>query len=308
MELIRQPVYLLLMCCSSYFMVFLSCVPYFGFGDDVKLVKDSSMAVMLLTGLFGAVLSSASSLSREIRTGTALAVLAKPVSRVQLLLAKYCGVALALTVVAYVNILSALIAGRMAYDAYGNVDNIGLGIYTGALILAFLMGGFTNYFLRRQFVADAVFSVAIMVTLAFVMINCINKDGQWQTFAKDVDWRMVPVGLLVLFAVWLLAGISTACATRLDVIPTLAVCSAFFLLGIMSDYLFGRTAENGSWLASILYTLTPNWQQFWLTDTLDPGKKGVPMPYLLQAFGYMLSYLGATLALGLALFEDRELT
>ena len=26
-------------------------------------------------------------------------------------------------------------------------------------------------------------------------------------------------------------------------IPTLAICSAFFLLGIMSDYLFGRRAE-----------------------------------------------------------------
>ena len=28
-------------------------------------------------------------------------------------------------------------------------------------------------------------------------------------------------------------------------IPTLAICSAFFLLGIMSDYLFGRPRGEG---------------------------------------------------------------
>ena len=76
MELVRQPVFLLLMTCSSAFGVFLACVPYFGFGDDPKLVKDSVLAVMLISGLFGAVLSASASLSREIRSGTALAVLA----------------------------------------------------------------------------------------------------------------------------------------------------------------------------------------------------------------------------------------
>ena len=42
---------------------------------------------------------------------------------------------------------------------------------------------------------------------------------------------------------YLLAGLAIACATRLDLIPTLAVCSAVFILGLMSDYLFGRHAE-----------------------------------------------------------------
>ena len=39
--------------CSAAFIVFLSSVYYFGFGDDPKLVKDSTLAVMLLAGLFG---------------------------------------------------------------------------------------------------------------------------------------------------------------------------------------------------------------------------------------------------------------
>ena len=308
MELVRQPIFLLLMTASAAFIIYLSCVPYFGFGDDPKLVKDSVLAIMLLTGLFGAVSSAAASLAHEIRTGTALAVLAKPVDRLHFLLAKFTGVAVALTLISYVNLLASLLASRMAYDAYGSTDKVGLAIFAGALVLAYVVSGFSNYFLNRQFVADAVFSVAVMVTVAFVVINCVSKTGEWQKFATGVDWRMVPAGILILFALWILAGLAIACSTRLDMIPTLAICTGLFLLGIMSDYLFGRPAEQGSWVASVLYTLVPNWQQFWLADTLQPGKPGVPFSYLLKALGYVVGYLGATLALALLLFEDRELS
>src|SRR5690349_14497563 len=126
MELVRQPVFLLLMTFSAGFSVFLAAVPYFGFGDDPKLVKDSVLAIMLLSGLFGAVLSASASVAHEIRSGTALAVLAKPVGRAQFLLAKYAGLIGALTLLSYVNLLSVLLASRMAFDAYGNADTLGL--------------------------------------------------------------------------------------------------------------------------------------------------------------------------------------
>src|ERR1051326_4160995 len=97
MELVRQPVFLLLMTGSAVFEMFLATPYYFAFGDEPKLVKNSTLAVMLLSGLLGAVLSAAASLAREIRTGTVLAVLAKPVGRAQFLLAKYVGLIAALT-------------------------------------------------------------------------------------------------------------------------------------------------------------------------------------------------------------------
>ena len=104
-----------------------------------------------------------------------------------------------------------------------------------------------------------------------------------------------------------LAGLALACSTRYEVIPTLAICSAVFLLGLMSDYLFGTRANEGSWWAHGLYAITPNWQLFWLADTLEPGKPGVPWSYVAKSFGYVVGYLGASLCLALILFEDREL-
>jgi ABC-2 type transport system permease protein len=368
MELVRQPVFLLLMTSSAVFEIFLATPYYFAFGDEPKLVKTTTLAVMLLAGLLGAVLSASASLAREIRTGTALAVLSKTVGRAQFLVAKFFGLVGALTLLTYVNLVAALLASRMAFDAYGSTDMFAVGVFAGSLVIAYLLGGFSNFFLRRPFVSDAVLCLVLMVTVAFVVINFYTKELKPQAFASGVDWRLIPAALLILFALWILAALALACSTRLDTIPTLAICSAFFLVGIMSDYLFGQRANavwdrnmmaeteslrwsypqkvllkevverydankdgklefneremitpadkarlrsagmGGRWWATILYTVTPNWQLFWVADALDSDKSTFHWGYVGKAFGYMLGYVGAVLAMAIVVFEDRELS
>ena len=368
MELVRQPVFLLLMTTSAVFEIFLATPYYFAFGDEPKLVKNSTLAVMLLAGLLGAVLSASASLAREIRLGTALAVLSKPVGRAQFLLAKYAGLVVALALLTYVNLVAALLASRMAFDAYGSTDLFALGLFLLSLVVAYLLGGFSNFFLRRPFVSDAVFGVLVMVTVAFVVISFYDQHGKPREFGTGVDWRMIPAAVLILFAVWILAGLALACSTRFDMIPTLVICSALFLLGIMSDYLFGRQAEpvwghdlteevnssrwsesqksllreiagkydkdrngklesaeresmsvedrqrlaragmGGTWWASALYTVTPNWQLFWLADAVAEGKSTFHWGYVSKAFVYMAAYVGAVLTAAILLFQERELS
>lgn len=308
MELIRQPVFLLLMTVSSLFEVFLACINYFGFGDEPKLVKNSALAVMFLTGLFGAVLSASASVAREIRSGTALAVLAKPVGRAQFLLAKYAGLSGALCILTFVNCIAALLATRMAFDAYGDIDYPGLGVFCGSLVLAYIAAGFTNYFLRRPFVSDAVWGVVIMAVIAFAVLQFIPREaGRMGADYKGMDWRVVPASALILMALLILAALALACSTRMEVIPTLAICSALFLLGLVSDYFWGTRAHAGSWWAAVLYAVTPNWQLFWMADALEQNNQ-IPLSYLGEALGYAAAYIGAILALALTLFEDRELT
>ena len=308
MELIRQPVFLLLMTGSVVFEIFLAVPYYFALGDEPKLVENSALAVMLLSGLFGAVLSASASLAREIRLGTALAVLSKPIGRAQFLLGKFAGLAAALTLLTYVNLLGVLLCSKMAFDAYGSTDLVALGIFGTGVAVAYALGGFSNFFLRRPFVSDAVLALVVMATLAaFVIIQFTQQKESLGTMAQ-VDWRLVPAGILILFAVWILAALALACSTRLDTLPTLAVCSAFFLIGLMSDYLFGQRAEAGHWWASTLYTVIPNWQLFWLADALDMGKSTFHWDYVAKAFGYTVGYAGAALAIGTAFFEERELS
>ena len=308
MELIRQPVFLLLMTASVLFEIFLAVPYYFAFGDEPKLIENSALAVMLLSGVLGAVLSASSSLAREIRSGTALAVLSKPVGRAQFLLAKYAGVVAALTVLSYVNLIGVLLASRMAFDAYGKTDLAAIGIFGAGAALAYVLAAFSNFFLRRPFMSDAVLAFVIMTTLAAFVIFQFTSQMQSLGTQAHVDWRLVPAGILILFALWILAAVALACSTRFDTIPTLAICSAVFLIGLMSDYFFGRRAETGSWWASALYTIVPNWQLFWLADALDMGKSTFQWGYVGKAFVYVIGYAGAALALATALFEERELS
>lgn len=245
MELVRQTVFLVLVSVSAAFIVFLANVYYFALGDDPKMTKDSILAVIFLTGLFGAVIGAAASVAHELRTGTALAVLAKPVGRVKFLTAKFAGIALALTLLCYVNLIAALAASKLAFTSYGEPNLKALAVFYGAMALAYAIGGFNNFFLNRPFVSDTVFALTITVTLAFAIINGVldTKFMFAEGYEGKADPRLVPAVLLLLFALWILAALAIACATRLDLIPTLAVCSAIFVLGLMSDYLFGRRAE-----------------------------------------------------------------
>src|SRR5512141_1048464 len=213
MELVRQPVFLLLTTASAAFEIFLATPYYFAFGDEPKLVKNSVLAVMLLAGLLGSVLSASAALAHEIRGGTALAVLSKPVGRAQFLLAKYAGLVMALTLMAYVNIVSILIASRMVFDAYGSTDLAAVGIFAAAVVAAYALGGFSNFFLRRPFVSDAFFSLIVTLTVAAMIIFQFTKQQQSLGEAAAVDWRLVPAGILILFAFWVLAALALACST-----------------------------------------------------------------------------------------------
>ena len=312
MELVRQPIFLLLMTGSLLFEIFLAVPYYFAFGDEPKLVENSALAVMLLAGLFGSVLSASASLARELRTGTALAVLSKPVGRAQFLLAKYAGLVAALTLLAYVDIVGVLLASWMSFDAYGKTDLVALGIVAAGVLLAYALAGFSNFFLRRTFVSDAVFALVLLTTLAaFIVFQFTNQMVSLGESAH-VDWRLVPAGILIVFALWMLAAVALACSTRLDMIATLAVCSAVFLVGLMSDYFYaqagGKIGGGASWWASTLYTVIPNWQIFWLADALETGKSTFQWDYVGKAFAYAVCYAGAALAVGTALFEERELS
>jgi len=307
-ELARQPIFLLLLASSCAFSVFTAVVPYFAMDDDIDMVRDGTLAIMLVAGLLGAVLSASASLSREIRSGTALAVMSKPIGRTKFLLGKYFGIAGGLVILCYCNTLSSLVASRMAYDTYGSADLKGASVWYGFMILAFAAGGFSNFFLRRGFVSDTVFAFVITQTLAFIVIAFFLDDhvNTYGDEATGVEWKIIPVAVLVLFAVWLLAAIALACSTRLDTIPTLSVCSVIFLLGLMSDYLFGRAADAGSFLARIAYGVLPNWQVLWLADAIHVA--GAPWSYVGMSAVYLVAYLTATLSVGLILFQDRDLS
>jgi len=69
----------------------------FALGDEQLLLVDISLSTMLACGMFLGAFTAASSLGDEIRRRTVMVLLSKPVTRTTVLLGKFAGIALALT-------------------------------------------------------------------------------------------------------------------------------------------------------------------------------------------------------------------
>lgn len=306
LELFRQPIFLILLAGPLVFMVLLASTFYTGIGEDPHIVKQSVLALIFVIGLFSAALNASTSVAREIRNGTALAVLSKPVGRTKFLLAKFTGLSLALALQIGVQLFGALSASRMAFDAWGSPDWFAISIILGALALALLAAAAGNFFAQRPFTSDAVLAVSGFMAIAFVAIALFNRAGELQPFGANMDWRLIPAILLIYFALLVLQAVAVACSTRLETVATLVVCSGVFLIGLMSDYFFGRADAQGSFIADALHTIFPNWQLFWMADALA-DKKTIPWHYVVNTAAYVAGFLVLTLSLAMALFEDREL-
>ncbi|MCS7159109.1 MAG: ABC transporter permease subunit, partial [Gemmatales bacterium] len=91
-ESTRQPLFWLLLALTSFFMLISVYLPYFTFGEELKMMKGLSLSAILLATLILTVFSAGVSISEEIEGRTAVTVLSKPMSRRAFLLGKFFGI------------------------------------------------------------------------------------------------------------------------------------------------------------------------------------------------------------------------
>jgi ABC-type transport system involved in multi-copper enzyme maturation permease subunit len=101
----------LLMTASSYLIGQLTA------GQDIKIIKDLGLAATSMFGLFIAVFIGIGLVSKEVERRSIYSLIAKPVSRGQLVLGKYCG--LTLTLAVNVALMSVALYGVLAYSSWG---------------------------------------------------------------------------------------------------------------------------------------------------------------------------------------------
>jgi len=91
-EALRQPVYLLLLVIALLILVINTFLPFFSFGDDVKMLKDCGLATILVSSMLLAIWTSSTSISEEIEGKTAMTLLSKPINRRHFVVGKYVGI------------------------------------------------------------------------------------------------------------------------------------------------------------------------------------------------------------------------
>lgn len=304
LESLRQPVVLLLTLFSLTFTALLPVLITHVLGDGQRIVRDSALAVHLVSGLVLGSYAACASLRDEVRRGTASAILSKPVGRSLFLLAKFTGLALVMALYSLLLAIAVILACRTAAQDYV-LDFWGSGPLLLALLLSLISGGLQNFLLRRPFASRCFGTLLITVPLALLWSGQHDDTGaRAAIYGAALPLDTLPASLLIVQAILILTGLSVSLATRIDVVPTLACCASLLMAGLMSDYLLGTRTDSNHLLA-VAYGVLPNFQHFWAVDALARGP--IPWNYVVQAAEYGALYLAGILCAGIVAFRSMEL-
>lgn len=299
-EIVHEPVCLLITWFALVLIALLPTFALFVFREQEKMVVDGGLATVLFFGLALAVLSAANAVTREIERGTAIAVLAKPVTRFSFILGKVFGIMAVLSLFWILGFMASLMSVRAAVDQF-RYDQAAIWMSFGCIAGGALVGGVRNYVSRGSFTMNALISTLVLYPVAMLVLSLLGGEPE---AGVSYSWEMVPAFILLLYALWILGGLATALSTRLSLLANLNICGAVFLVGLMSDFLLGRYIDTSIW-ARIGYAVIPNWQLLWMADALAAGKS-IPLAYIGWGALYTLALLIFFIGLALILFQNRE--
>jgi len=96
LETIRQPAYVVVVLAGTALSFALSWITWFGFGREYQIVRESGLSGAVMVGFLVILITVPVTIAEEIRSRQILAVLAKPISELSLVVGKFFGLALAL--------------------------------------------------------------------------------------------------------------------------------------------------------------------------------------------------------------------
>lgn len=308
LEVIRQPICLILVTTSAALMA-LASVQAYQFGEDGKFARDSALAIHFFFGLVTAAYGACTALSREFKSGTVLAVLSKPVSRNTFFLSKFAGIAALIVMYSVCAACCTLLCEKASPKLYV-VTWAPILLMAGSVAAAYALAGLADFFLRKPFASTAfvLLLVFLLLSVAFTAVTesrnpvVLMVEGHSQQTVIALQWHLLPAAVLVTLALLALSAGALMLATVFDTLPVMLFSVCLLFLGLISDYLFGKSAGL---IGRLAHRLVPDWQLFWLTDLLTGGGT-IPWSYVLQAFVYAGFIIGAFLTAGTMLFGSRE--
>jgi len=116
-ESVRDKVFYNLVAFSLLMMASSFLIGQLTAGQDVKIIKDLGLAATSMFGLFLSVFIGIGLVSKEVERRSIYSLIAKPITRAQLVLGKYCG--LTLTLAANMVVMALALYSVLAYLAWG---------------------------------------------------------------------------------------------------------------------------------------------------------------------------------------------
>ncbi len=283
-ESVRQPMFWMLTIFGTLAMIVSIVIPYFTFGEDLKMVKEITYALtMIFPAVFG-VISASISVSEEIEGRTAVTLLSKPITRREFLFGKFLGIMLAAAFMTMFMswVLVWVVLAKTYYDLQP-------GVTTMPPDPAWLTA------LREKVYGQTISG------------DLLRGLGLW---VRDTG-EALP-GLIIGFGqVMTLIAVSIALATRVPMVVNLTMCLVIYLLGHLAPIMteVSQRLPLVNFVAQLFELLLPGLAVFDVSSAivrdvpLDPERYSV---YTLNVALYACIYTAIALLAGLLLFEDRD--
>jgi hypothetical protein len=305
-ETIRQPVYAVIIIAALLLLFISPSLTMYTMSDDNKFLRELGLSTLFLASLFIAIFSASGAVAEEIDNKTISTILSKPVQRPIFIIAKFIGVTAAVILAHYICTVALLMAIRHGVLATVSDTHDWTVISAAAVVAAaaFLLSGFFNYAYDWRFSSTAVVLAGLFATLAIVFLTFIDRNWRFNPADNGINALDIYGSVLLLLAAIIIVALAVALSTRFNIMVTLSACVGIFLLGLVSDYTFGRFAQTHLW-AKICWFLLPNLQIFWISDAIYE-ESAVPVKYIVISATYAVCYTTAILALAVALFQRRQ--
>lgn len=306
-ETIRQPVYAVIVVAAVLLFFISPSLTMYTMEDDNKLLRELGLSTLFIAGLFIATFSAAAAITEEIETKTILTTLSKPIPRYVFILGKFIGVIAAVILAHYIFTIAMLMTIRhgvlsTASDTHDMTVIISAAI---TICLPLAITAFLNYSYDWKFTSTAIVLISIFATGTVVFLSFIDRNWKFNPAGNGIYLFDISGSILLLIALFILTAAALMFSARFNVLVTLSCCIGLFLLGLISDYVFGRFAESHLW-AKIGKIIIPSLQVFWISDAIYEQSSRITASYIASCGIYGLIYTTAFILIAIALFERRQ--
>jgi ABC-type transport system involved in multi-copper enzyme maturation permease subunit len=305
-ETLRQPIYAVIIIFSLLLMLLAPAISMYTLDEDIKLLRELGLSTLFLAGLFISVFAATGAITEEIESGTITTILSKPISRPAFVVGKFVGISAAVILAHALITMAFLMVTRHGVLETAS-DEIDWTVVTAAgvaVLAAFLITTFLNYVYGWNFPSTAIVLLTVFTAFGVLFLFFVDREWKFNPAQNKFESFDIIASALLLLALFMLIALAILFSTRFNEVITLTFCVGFFLLGLISDWVFGRFSDQHFW-AKIGAVLTPNLQVFWVSDAIYESQS-VPLDYLLIASVYSVLYTAGILAFAVAFFQRRQ--
>ncbi len=267
-ESIRQPVFFIMLLLAAFIQLLNTWIVGFSMGSrnvpgevsgDDKMLLDVSMGGDFLLGIILASFIATAAISREIENKTVLTVVSKPIGRASVILGKFLGISASMMVAIAIMIAFLLMGIRHGILTTAADDpNYPVILFSvGSILAAVVLGGVGNYLYGWSFGQTAALTLLPLIWIGYAAVLFINEDWTLMDAGENLKPQIMLACLCLAVALLVMTSIATAVSTRLGQVLTIVICLGVFLIGLLSNYWFGRRVYENHRFGQVAMTRSP---------------------------------------------------